>query len=317
MAGEMAAQSKLAGVEQRRPHRRVEIGNGEPRREQIAVDVGKAGQVLIELGLPPVHGRIQHLEQPHEPEAQVGAVFAGPGLQQVQEDVARLEDAGVIGEQAEHHPHQEHLQVMADVTGLPERVMQPPHRRRGFDVDRVLIAEGSTLHAQDEAELLDVGGQVRQGERDAFALVEIMELEGLKVANQNVAGPFPLGQAIEILPGLPVGIFEVASLALLLDDQDARPEQVDEPGAVIQLLYMFFVARHGTPPYIENLEELVVEALCLTLLVGRVPPLGSECGSAGAHLIPGQAHGLKSLQGEMAPETYGSNSPAFRALLTK
>ena len=37
---------ELAGVDQRRPHRRVEVGNDEPFREQIAVEVGKAGQVI-------------------------------------------------------------------------------------------------------------------------------------------------------------------------------------------------------------------------------------------------------------------------------
>lgn len=38
--------AELAGVDQRRPQRRVEIGKGEPFREQTAVDVGKAGQVI-------------------------------------------------------------------------------------------------------------------------------------------------------------------------------------------------------------------------------------------------------------------------------
>ena len=35
--------------------------------------------------------------------------------------------------------------------------MQLSHQLRGFDIDRVLIAEGSALHPQDEAELLDMG----------------------------------------------------------------------------------------------------------------------------------------------------------------
>ena len=47
---------------------------------------------------------------------------------------------------------------MAAITGRLKRVMQPSHRRRSFDVDRVLIAEDSALHPQDEAERLDMGG---------------------------------------------------------------------------------------------------------------------------------------------------------------
>ena len=73
-----------------------------PRLEtQIGVGVGNAGKVFIELGLPLAHRCVQHLEQPREPAATVGAVFAGPGLQQFKEDVPWLEDAGAIGEQAE------------------------------------------------------------------------------------------------------------------------------------------------------------------------------------------------------------------------
>ena len=138
-----------------------------------------------------------------------------------------------------------------------------------------------------------MGGQVRQGKIGVFAFVEIVKREGLKVADQDVAGPFPLGQAVEILPGLPVGSGQIASRALLLDNQDARPEQVDEPGPVIQLADMLLVARDGPAPPSEDMEEVVVEALRLTLLVGRVLLLAGKVGSPGAHFVPRQAHGLQ------------------------
>ena len=51
-----------------------------------------------------------------------------PCAARVKEDVARLEDAGVIGEQAEHRTHQEHLQVMPD--------RYPASRRRTTDLAR-------------------------------------------------------------------------------------------------------------------------------------------------------------------------------------
>ena len=60
-----------------------------------------------------------------------------------------------------------------------------------------------------------------------------MEIEGLEVAHQDAARALPFRQRVEILPGLFVGCRQVAPGALLLDDQDARPEQVDEPGAVV------------------------------------------------------------------------------------
>ena len=126
-----------------------------------------------------------------------------------------------------------------------------------------------------------------------LAFVEIVKREALKVADQDVAWPVPFGQGIEILPGLPVGAGQIAARALLLHDQDARPEQVDEPGLVIQLAHMLLVARDGPPPHSENLEERVVEALRFTLLVGRVLPLAGKVGSPGAHFVPRQAHGLQ------------------------
>ena len=72
-----------------------------------------------------------------------------------------------------------------------------------------------------------------------------------------------LGQRVEITPGLLVGLGEIAPGALLFDDQDARPEEVDEAGAIVELGYMLFVAGHAAPPDPEDLEEVVVEALRL------------------------------------------------------
>ena len=45
------------------------------------------------------------------------------------------------------------------------------------------------------------------------------------------------------------------------------------PERLSSLLHMLFVARDGTSPYTENLEELIVEALRLTLLVRGVRPI--------------------------------------------
>ena len=50
---------------------------------------------------------------------------------------------------------------------------------------------------------------------------------------------------------------------------------------------MLLVARDGTSLFPKNLEEVVVEALRLTPLVDRVPPLFSECGGVGTNFVPG------------------------------
>ena len=49
----------------------------------------------------------------------------------------------------------------------------------------ILIAERPALHAEDEPERLDMRGQVREREGDDLALVEVVKLEGLEIADQQ------------------------------------------------------------------------------------------------------------------------------------
>ena len=51
---------------------------------------------------------------------------------------------------------------------------------------------------------------------------------------------------------------------------------------------MLLVACDGSAADIEDLEEIVVEALSLALFVGRVPPFICEGRGAYAYLVPGQ-----------------------------
>ena len=55
---------------------------------------------------------------------------------------------------------------------------------------------------------------------DRFVLVEVAELEGLEVADEEVARPVALWERIEVLERLVLGSREVPSCALLLDEQD-------------------------------------------------------------------------------------------------
>ena len=101
--------------------------------EQSAVDVGKPRQILVERLLALLFRGVQHLEQFGQPCSGVRSVLGGAVLKQVQEDVPRLEDARVVGEQAEHDPNQEPLQVVASVARLGQgrRAACPRARRLG------------------------------------------------------------------------------------------------------------------------------------------------------------------------------------------
>ena len=117
-----------------------------------------------------------------------------------------------------------------------------------------------------------------------------MQLESLEVADQDVSRALVLWQDIEIFPGLLVGFVQIASGALLLDDENTRPEQVDEPRAVVQLRDTLLVAGNASPLDPEYLKEVVVETLRFSLLVARLAPLSCKGSGAGTDLVPGQAH---------------------------
>ena len=117
-----------------------------------------------------------------------------------------------------------------------------------------------------------------------------MQLEGLKVADQDVARALVLGQGVKIVPGLPVGTSQVAAGAFLFDQQHARPEQVDIAGRVVKALDVLLIARHAAPPDPEDFEEVVVKAVGLALFIGRVLPLFGKCGGTGADFVPRELH---------------------------
>ena len=193
---------ELSRVEQCSAHLGIEVRDADRSVEQFAVHVREPRQVLVQLRLPPVGRRVEYLEQAHEPRAEVGAIGGRALLDEVQEDVARLEDARVVGEQAEDGPHQEQLQVVTVVAGRLQCVVQTGDQLGRLNVDRVLIAERPALHADDEPELLDMLRQIGQGEAGLLAFVPVEKLERLEVAEKLVAGPLPVRQRVEVRAGL-------------------------------------------------------------------------------------------------------------------
>ena len=187
--------------------------------------------------------------------------------------------------------------------------MQAGDQLGRLDVDRILIAERAALHADDEPELLDVPGQVGEGEAGLLAFVAVEQLERLEVAQQLVAGAFPFGQRVEVGAGLLASGGQVTAGALLLDQQHARPEQVDEAGRVVEPVDVLLVPGDGTALDAEDLEERVVEALGLALLVRGVGPLAGEVAGAGADLVPGKPHRRRPLTSATATAS-ASSAPA-------
>lgn len=95
-------------------------------------------------------------------------------------------------------------------------------------------------------------------------------------------------QAGEIVVGLLAGANEVAAGALLLHQQDALPEQVDEAAFLAQQADRLLESRDLAAADPKDLEEVVVETLRLALLIVGIGPFARELSGAGANFIPAE-----------------------------
>ena len=59
--------------------------------------------------------------------------------------------------------------------------------------------------------------QIGEREGDRLPLVAVMEFEVLKIADEDIARTIPLRQRVEVLACLTVGLFKIATGALLLN----------------------------------------------------------------------------------------------------
>ena len=171
-----------AGIQQQAAHLRVEIGQRQEFLEQLAVDVGQLGQLLVQRVLAALRRGIEHLEDAPDPHAEVGTVFAGALGDEVVEALAR-EDAGVVGEQAEQQPHQQQFQRVAIKPGGLERIVQLAHALGGLHVDRVFFLVRAGLVAADETEAADFLRQIRQREFGLLAGFQIVQDEAPEIAD--------------------------------------------------------------------------------------------------------------------------------------
>src|ERR1035437_2871410 len=97
-------------------------------------------------------------------------------------------------------------------------------------------------------------------------------------------------EAGKVVEGLFLGAGEIPASTLLLDEEHALPEQVDESSFGTKLLDGFFEAGDAPAGDAESLEKLVVESLAFpTFVMGILPFLG-KAGSASSDLVPTEAH---------------------------
>ncbi len=176
---------------------------------------------------------------------------------------------------------------MAYIAAGLQRIVELRHQFGGEDVCRVLIAEGAALDADDEPEPLHMAGQVgeREDQRRLIGL-QVVQLEQLEVADQQVAGQLVWLEARKVVERLFLGAQQVAPGALLLDQEHAFPEQVDVALPVSELLDRLLERGDLPSLHTEDLEEVVIEALGLAPLVCGAGPIAGELRRPRPDLVP-------------------------------
>ena len=91
-----------------------------------------------------------------QPQACIGTIFFRSRLDQVEQNIARLENACVIGKQNEEQPYQIAFEIMPPLSRRLQRIMQCAHNFGRLDICRVLIDEFAGLNAANEIKALNM-----------------------------------------------------------------------------------------------------------------------------------------------------------------
>ena len=123
-----------------------------------------------------------------------------------------------------------------------------------------------------------------------FVGFEVVEGKALEVGEEDVAGDLVATayglEVLDVVEGLGLGGFEAGSGGLVLDEDLALPEEVDEAVGTAELADGLFKGGDGAAGDVEDVEELVPEGLLIGLLAGGGGPVAGEGGGAGADFVP-------------------------------
>jgi hypothetical protein len=131
-----------------------------------------------------------------------------------------------------------------------------------------LTSVEARLDAEDEGEVLNIVLEVGEQESPLAPFLQVEQVPALEVAGQNVSWPLRLREPVVVIKGLVARLAKIETGGLLLDDERARPEQVDEALLVArQVLDPLLIGGDLAAADAEAIEEVVVEGLGLALLV--------------------------------------------------
>ena len=98
-------------------------------------------------------------------------------------------------------------------------------------------------------------------------------------------------EVLNLPEGLGFSLAQVLASAFVLDEDDARPKEIDVAIFAGEVLDRLFKTSYCTPAYTEGVEKFIPEALLFTgFAFGSGPFLGEGDGAV-ANLVPRKRHG--------------------------
>ncbi len=292
-----------AGFEQLAAHEGVKIGEGDALGEEGAVDVGEGGEVFIEVGLALVFGGVEDIEEAGEFGAGIRAIEGGAVFEEELE-VLLVEDAGVIGEEAEEQADEKDAEIVPGEAAGVEGIVEAGHDLGGLDVGGVLGVEFLLFVAGDEGEAADVFVEIAEGEDDGGGLAleqgeigilfgfEVVEGDAFEIRNNEPTRDFffasGIDEAADVFHALGVGFIEVLTSGFLFDEDAAGPEEVDLAPGAGEFFHRFLEGCDGAAFDAEDFEKFVPERLAAATLGPGVFVLAGEGDGAAFDFVPGK-----------------------------
>ncbi len=217
----------------------------------------------------------------------MGAVF------EIQPESVGWEDTRIVGEEAEEDADEEPLEIMAGIAPCAERVVDAGHDLDSFEIEIVLRLERGDLIAGDKGEQADVifelgerellAGKAPVAEVREYALLvglQVVEGKSFEVGKKNVARDFITApdrlKVVNVIESLGFGCFKTRARRLVLYEELAFPEQIDETVGSSETPNGLLEGGDGSTRDAEDIEELVVEALFVSLFAGCGRPFARE-----------------------------------------
>jgi len=133
-------------------------------------------------------------------------------------------------------------------------------------------------------------GKLVKKKTNAFILIQIVKLECLKVADENIPRKFVLFESGKIVECLCFRSLKILSGTLLFNQENTFPKQVEKSASLTEQPNRLFETRYAPACHAKDFKELVVERLALAPLVMSVLPFFGEASCADFDFVPTEVH---------------------------